>query len=227
VDQFNKLYNFLLQNRPKYYFQQVRVTFSHLTDFRFDFNTELQTLHIYMSSSSHNTGVNRIYHAFIDAMKAQEKECGELDWEISTTFRSRIQDVDGSIRSKTIYVCDITIHNKYQEPVFSFEFAFSQSRDDAVSKIQKMLTRNPTVLAGVVISLDEDPKYGSPKRARSKGDLVDRGLWDQAVDRAPAFGPIHFGDHCWMGSVTSSFDIGFQNEVGLRIENSVGLIYHN
>jgi len=87
--------------------------------------------------------------------------------------------------------------------------------------------RNPTVLTGVIIFWMKTAKYGSPKRARSKGDLVDRGLWDQAVDRAPAFGPIHFSNHCWMGSVTSSFDIGFQNEVGLRIENSVGLIYHN
>jgi hypothetical protein len=178
-------------------------------------------LHVYMSSSSHNTGVNKIYHAFIDAMKAQEKECGELDWEISTMFCSCIQDVDGSIGSKTIYVCDITIYNKYQEPVFSFEFAFSQSHADAVSKIQKMLMCNPTVLAAVVISLDEDPKYGSPKRARLKGDLVDRGLWDKVVCWAPTFRLIHFGDHCWMGSVTLSFDIGLQNEVRLRIENLV------
>jgi hypothetical protein len=232
VEQFNELYDFLLENKLKYYFQQLsRVTgLMPFYYFRFDFDADLQTLVIYTSLGSHEAAVDKIYITIHNAMKSQKEMCGdELDWILTRNLSTRLEDneFDRSFVSQSSFVSDITIVNEYGDTLAVFEIAGSQSRSAAVAKVQKILARNPSTLVAVVISLDEYPRYEPPSRDSSKDDLVNRCLWSDAVKRAPAFGPININGHCWMGPITASFDIQFKNEAGLRISKGVRLFFRN
>jgi hypothetical protein len=114
VEQFNELYDFLLENKFKYYFRQLsRVTglmpFSY---FRFDFDADLQTLVIYMSLGSHEAAVDKIYITIHNAMKSQKEMCGdELDWILARNLSTRLEDneFDRSFVSQSSFVGDITM----------------------------------------------------------------------------------------------------------------------
>ncbi|KIM75538.1 hypothetical protein PILCRDRAFT_13457 [Piloderma croceum F 1598] len=191
--------------------------------FRFDFDADLQTLVIYVASGIHASAVLNFYHILNSAMKSQEEMCGdELDWIISINSSFWIEDneFDRSIKSGSTFVANIIIKNQWGESVFVVEIAFSQCCSNAIAKVQKIFTRNPLMLAAVVISLDESPQFHPPERDSSEDNFVDRNIWFEMVNQAPAFRPINISDHCWMGSITASFNIQFKNETELRIGKS-------
>jgi hypothetical protein len=81
----------------------------------------------------------------------------------------------------------------------------------------------PSLLGAIVINIDEASIYHSPTYIASLNDYIGESTWDDAVERAPAFGPIKCRDHCWVGPIACSLDVQFREEAELRVEQAVGL----
>lgn len=178
-----------------------------------------------MPGATHEVGVSSLYTRFDDSMQRQRKACGrKLSWLLGTNLESRLEAGDGSRAINSKFISDITVHDKHNAPLGIVEVTHSQSRNDVHKKVGQRMTTITSILWAIIINIDESPKYSPPTHPASPNDYIDESTWDDAVERAPVFGPIKHRDNCWMGSIKCSFDIQFKGETELRIAKAVRIL---
>ena len=174
-----------------------------------------------MTSPLHNAMVQSIMGALILAKMAQEMDVKmSLPWALGEGLESKCKD---GTNSK--FIADITFHDLFNNPRIIFEMARSQSRENALAKINARLANNPKLLGACVISVPESPIYGSPNRIATKHDALFMPSWIEVVEGSPEFGPINYRGFCWLGSITCYLDVRLKGENRPHAERIVSLLY--
>jgi hypothetical protein len=224
TEEFNKLYGLLSETKLKYVserfgFHGCSSGFMPHAYSRFDFDSDLKTLIIRMTSPLHDGMVQVFLEALIRARNAQQKLENTkklLPWRLGTGLESKCKN---GTNSK--YIADITFHNLFNNPLIFFEFTYTQSITDALAKITARLTDNPKLLGACVISVLELPKFEKPKCNGTKHDALFMPSWTEAVEGSPEFGPINYRGFCWVGSITCSLDVRLRGEDQPRAKDVV------
>ena len=222
LEEFDQLHEALSDSRLRYLFDYcIFIHWSH-HNLRYDFDADLKTLIIRMPKASHEESAMGFFRALDGSMKHQEEACGQaLPWSLGTGLESRIG------RSKSRFVADVTIHNDFNKPLLITEVRHTQARNNALKKIAKRMDGIPTLVGSIIINVDESPAYSPYTTPASPNDHISESQWKEIVKEAPAFGPIHYQDRCWMGSVTCSLDVRLQGEAKLRVEQAVRIDIRN
>jgi hypothetical protein len=79
---------------------------------------------------------------------------------------------------------------------------------EAVQKKMQSFFHNPSVIAGIIINLDETPAYASPTKHSnwdSDGSPVTLAEWDEV--QSNEWGPMYFGGHRWGGRFTCQIEV--------------------
>jgi hypothetical protein len=179
-----------------------------------------------MPDKSHEFAVRHMMEVFGDAMKRQEQLAHhvELEWDLGGNLESWLEGGDHPT-STSKYISDVTFENALNKTLGFLEVARSQSRKNALDKSRKRLASNPDLLGACVISINENPPYKEPDLNCTDHDIFSEALWRQAVRRSPGFGPIEYGDVCWIGSISCSIDILLRGEDHPRVNKIVSLSY--
>jgi hypothetical protein len=75
----------------------------------------------------------------MEARKCQQETSGKLPWRWGQLLRSRLEDGSSNqvTKSASKYVADITVQDQFNDALFLLELAHTQSRDDAITKINE------------------------------------------------------------------------------------------
>ena len=197
--------------------------------FRFDFDADLKTLIVRMSGPLHEAGATYLLKTLTDGMDRQQLDSGEelLPWQLGTCLLSRLEDSgsSGKATSKSRYIADVTIQNLLNQSLLISEITHAQSRVNALQKINIRFAKNPNLIGSIIISINEIPKYESPKCKAKVADALPIEQWKETVQRSLKLGLIMYKDHCWVGSITCSLDICLKGEGQPRIERLVSLFH--
>ena len=176
-----------------------------------------------MTSPTHDAVVQYFLLVIANAQDAQEKQENTKklwSWVLGTGLESQRKN-----GTKSKYIADITVHNLFNNPLIFFEFAYGQSRKDALAKTTTRLADNPKLLGACVISILESPKYETPDRNSTKDDALFMPSWIEVVEGSPELGPINYRGFCWLGSITCYLDVCLKGKNRPRAEKIVSLLY--
>jgi hypothetical protein len=85
-------------------------------------------------SSIHETSATEMIMAFSSAMEDQQGQVGNdkrLRWTVAGGLVSRLE------RTKSKFISDMTIQNRFGDALFITEVVYTQSRSDVRSKIRR------------------------------------------------------------------------------------------
>jgi hypothetical protein len=161
-----------------------------------------------MASHPHECGARAIREIFEPHMRAFQSRYGGF-WKYNTNCRVRIFDSEGDDN-----VVATTFQKTPDGAIFDasglllpVEISASQARAEAIKRIQ-VFFKNPSVIAGIVLNMDEAPNYASPTKANdwdSAGGYVSLMEWNE-VGLEP-WEPIVFAGYCWGGAFTCQIEI--------------------
>src|SRR5882762_99435 len=132
-------------------------------------------------SSIHETSATEMIMAFSSAMVDQQEQVGNdkrLRWTVAGGLVSRLE------RTKSKFISDMTIQNRFGDALFIMEVVYTQSQCDVRSKIRRRFAKNPRLLGTCIIFILESPKFDNPKSDVTDGDRIVRSLWVEAVDES-------------------------------------------
>jgi hypothetical protein len=148
-----------------------------------------------MASPGHKWGVRLVRHIFEPTMVSLTARYGG-SWKYDTNARFRIFD-DRILPTSSTRTPDGAISDHESGILLAVEVCAAQDVEAARKKMQSFFC-NPSVVAGIIINLDETPPFSYPKHSwDSDKPFVTLAEWDSMGFNA--WGPMHFGGHCWGG----------------------------
>jgi hypothetical protein len=177
-----------------------------------------------MPTPSHEECVEAFHNAFKGSMVKQKKRCGrKLKWRLGLNVVNNLEDGSDERLIRSNFIPDVTIYNNHAETLVLVEVAHTQSRNNALTKIEERMASNPSLLGAILLNVNESPAYGRPPTP-TPNDYIDTDSWDVAVGSAPVFGPIRCGGRRWVGSITCSVDIRVNTELNNREGHAVCIL---
>ena len=149
---------------------------------RFDYNIDSESLVITMSSAVHECGVTAMRHIFERPMDFVTSKYGST-WCYNTHLYFHLQQRnDNGVYPLPFQLTpDCAVSDRSQLRL-AVKISTSQDREDACKKIQTFFY-DSSVIAGIVLNIDETPAYVAPEKADdwdSDRDFVPLDEWENS-----------------------------------------------
>lgn len=165
-----------------------------------------------MTSNPHECGARAVRKVFEPRMEALQSKYGGY-WKYNTNCRVRLLETKDDETEEAISL-PTTLERTPDGGIADAsglllpnEVSAAQTHGAASERMQ-MFFNNPSVIAGIVLNIDETPPYASPVKASdwdSDEGPVKFTEWG-AVGLEP-WEPIMFAGYCWGGAISCQIDI--------------------
>ena len=161
-----------------------------------------------MASDTHEYAARTLRKIFEPVMESLQSRYGGF-WKYDTNCLTCIYHEthgNGVLPTKLWVTPDGAISDD-SGILLAVEISNSQSRNEVRRKM-KTFFNDPSVIAGIILNIDEIPPYALPDKANdwdSAESFVEGSRWDDIV--FDAWGPITFAGHCWGGVFSCQIEI--------------------
>lgn len=183
--------------------------------FRYDYSFDSETLIVRFPSTPHEVIAMHFAHRLCVHREEQQmaQPTRRIHWLTGTCLESKV------IRPPDIpdilFVADVTVKNRINEPVLIIEVSLAQTRKDVTKKIRDRFSFCPSLVAAIIVNLDETPRYERPTSRATTAQTVKLQDWYELTAAHTGAGPIEAMGHLWLGKMTCSLEVWLRDDLDL------------